>query len=70
MRPFAPNRSTVNRGSQTPGGAGRGGTGTVQGSQSESAVRPPVQEQQEPDSSGSATDRGEQVPGGVGSGVL
>ena len=65
MRPFAPNRSTVSRGGQIPGGAGRGGT--AQGNQPESTARPQVQEQ---DPNRSSADRGEQVPGGVGGGVL
>jgi len=83
MRPFAPNRSTFNRGEQTQGGAGRGSSAqeTPQGSVPRGAT---------PESSGrgetmqsdrqgaarlqtsepSTSDRGKQMPGGVGSGVL
>ena len=61
MRPFAPNRSNFNRGEQTPGGAGRGGS--AQAPQTETSTRPQASER-------STSDRGEQIPGGVGSGVL
>ena len=85
-RPFAPNRSTVNRGEQMQGGTGRGGT--MQGGQQGTAARTQTQERQasgrgEQTQGGqqgtatqpqpqenSAPDSGEQVPGGVGGGVL
>ena len=61
MRPFAPNRSTGNRGGQTPDRNGRGGTSPD--NTQDQDTRPAIQEL-------SPVDRGEQVPGGVGGGVL
>ena len=61
MRPFAPNRSPVNRGGQTPDRNVRGGTATPENTQ-EQVTRPSTQEP-------SPADRGEQMPGGVGSGI-
>ena len=63
MRPFAPNRSTGNRGGQSPDRTGRGGT--TQEPQPETAAR-----SQAPTPERSSSDGGEQVTGGVGSGVL
>ena len=61
MRPFALNRTGVNRAGLSPERNARGGT-TQEKTQGQ-GTRPATQEP-------SSADRGEQIPGGVGSGVL